>query len=186
MSLVPVREDDEVRGARDSARRALASGDRSSARKALSGTGLLGRDVPFPVALAVAEECGRAGAVSLVSGDLTLAAALLGSGEQLVVLGSAYASRRCAFGRPLSRFQVQRHAFAFAAARLTGGRALIWRAAEFGDPMDLAAALPEAADAAWFAAETVLQVHGASGYCVGEIAERWAQIARTRAGLQAR
>ncbi|HEV7209555.1 MAG TPA: acyl-CoA dehydrogenase family protein [Mycobacteriales bacterium] len=181
MSLLPVLEDEEVRAARDSARGVLAMG-----HAGLLGTGLLGPDVPMTIRLAVAEECGRAAALELVTGDLPTAAALLGSGETLLQLGARYASERQAFGRPLSRFQVQRHAFAAAAVRLAAARALTWRAAALGDSMDLAAALPEAAEAAWFTAETVLQVHGGGGYAAGEVADRWTEIIRVRAAVQAR
>lgn len=182
MTLPVPPEAEEVRAARAAARRGLADG----AGDRLSQAGLLDPDLPADVLLAVAEECGRAGLPGLVTGDLPTAAALAGTAAALLEAGAAYASAREVFGRPLSRFQVQRHAFALAAARLAASRALTWRAAAGGDPADAEAALPEAAEAAWQVAEVVLQVHGGTGYSDGDVAARWTQIAAARARVRAR
>lgn len=150
----------------------------------LRAAGLLAPDLPYQVMLTVAEECGRTGLLDVCGGPLAQAAALAGIGERLMDLGVGYATQRRVFGRPLAEFQVQRHAFALASARLAASRALTWRAAQYAEPLDLATAAPVAADAAWLAAETALQVHGGNGYSDEyEVSRRWTQVARARASI---
>ena len=171
----------EVSAARTLAARVLRDGGGGAA---LAGLGLADEDLPVPVLLAVAEECGRAGMLDVPGGELAQAAALVGTAAALLDMGARYAASRHAFGRPLARFQVQRHAFALAAARVAASRALTWRAAEHGDPLDCSCALAVAADAAWLAAETALQVHGGNGYSDEyEVSRRWTQVARVRARI---
>jgi alkylation response protein AidB-like acyl-CoA dehydrogenase len=80
-----------------------------------------------------------------------------------------YALQREAFGRPIARFQVQRHGLAEAATHLTAARAMVhdvaWQGAEQGSvPDEAALARRFAARAASSATDRCLQVHGGYGY----------------------
>jgi acyl-CoA dehydrogenase len=120
--------------------------------------------------VAVARELGRAelaAAAELLGGEpLLLAAALCGAAGAALDLGTAYAGQRVVFGKPLSRMQVQRQAFALATAEVAAADALVRRVAarEPADEIEAAACLPVAERAAWLAVETALQVHGGYGY----------------------
>lgn len=166
--------------------RAVAARAAAGAETPLRTAGLLADDLPMDVALAVAEECGRAGLVELPAEGLPRAAAALGSAAHLLDAGTRYARDRQVFGRPLATFQVQRHAFARAASDLAAARALVWRAATYADRLDVATAEVVAMDAAWRAAETVLQIHGGNGYSEGDVSARWRVIAGERAAALAR
>jgi len=166
----------------------------TAARTALAESGLADVALPLPVRVEVALVAGGAGSglgVSVLElgedpGDLLSAALAVGCGRAALRLGLAYAQQREAFGRPLAGFQVQRHAFARAAAHLMAAGALIRRAVESGNELDCAAALPTACQACWEAAETALQVHGGYGY-IDEfpISRLWLDAARLRASVPA-
>lgn len=171
-----------------------ADGPPAAVREPFEAAGLLDADLPQPVVIAVGTELGRAGlhAALVILGadgdiapdDLRVAAALAGAADALVACGTAYAAGRVVFGRPLAKMPVQRNLFATAAARSDAAVALCRRAAELGHPLDVAAALPVACDAAWLAAETALQVHGGYGYTDEyPVSRMWREVAAVRARL---
>ena len=170
-----------------------APGPPPGVRAPFAAAGLLDADLPADVAVEVAWQLGRTGlraAVQVLSvdpadadpGDLRLAGALSGAADALVEIGLEYARGRVVFGRELSRFPVQRSLFAAAAARSAAAIALCRRAASGADPLDVAAALPVASDAAWVAAETALQVHGGYGYTDDyPVSRMWREVLAVRA-----
>ncbi|HEV2373162.1 MAG TPA: acyl-CoA dehydrogenase family protein [Streptosporangiaceae bacterium] len=115
---------------------------------------------------AVAEAAGRA----LRAGALASAAQLLGAGRALLEASITHARQRTQFGRPVGAFQAVKHALAGVAIDLEFARPLAYAAAEAMDAgrasagRDVAAARVAGADAAYRAARTALQVHGAIGY----------------------
>jgi hypothetical protein len=170
-----------------------AAGPPAAVRAPFEHAGLRDVELPPLVHVEVGIELGRAGLLAAVevqgvdptrAPDLRLAAALCGAGDALVACGIAYAKDRVVFGRPLARMPVQRNLFARAAAAVDAATALCRRAAAVGDPLDVAAALSVAADAAWLAAETALQVHGGNGYSDEyPVSRMWREVAAVRAAL---
>jgi len=174
-----------------------ADGVPTAVREPFQAAGLLDAELWAGAQVEVAWQLGRAGLQAAVAvlgvdarpdeadlPDLRLAAALAGAGDVLVQCGIAYAKERVAFGRPLAKMPVQRNLFARAAAGVDAALALCRRAAVGADPLDLAAALPVAADAAWLAAETALQVHGGNGYTDDyPVSRMWREVAAVRAAL---
>ncbi len=161
----------------------------ASAAADLTAAGLLDPSLPSPVivevAAALAAVLGLTAALELLErNDFALAGALCGAAQAALDAGMAYARDREVFGKPLARFPVQRYAFATAAAWTEAALARARRAAAGGAPMDVAAAVPAAADAAWRAVETALQVHGGYGYTDEfPISRMWHEVATVRAGL---
>ena len=156
----------------------------------LERAGLLDPALPLPVrveiGVALAETAGLATAVELLGrDDLALAGAFCGAAQAALDAGMAYARQREVFGKPLARFPVQRMAFATATAWTEAALALARRAAAGGAELDVAAAVPAAADAAWRAVETALQVHGGYGYTDEfPVSRMWHEVARERAVTQ--
>jgi alkylation response protein AidB-like acyl-CoA dehydrogenase len=68
------------------------------------------------------------------------------------------------FGAPIGRFQAVKHQLADVAIGLEFSRPLLYGAAVTGTPRDVSAAKVACGDAAYRAARTALQVHGAIGY----------------------
>ncbi|MGI5348881.1 acyl-CoA dehydrogenase family protein [Streptomyces sp. CA-250714] len=101
---------------------------------------------------------------------LLTAAQLLGAGQALLEVSVSYAGERRQFGRPVGSFQAVKHQLASAAVALEFARPLLYggalavRGDAAADPRDLPAAKAACADAAYQAARTALQVHGALGY----------------------
>lgn len=166
----------------------------AAAGRALAAAGLAGAALPLAVRVEVALVAGGAGArvgarVLDLAEDptgLLRASLAVGCGQAALRLGLDHAQHREAFGRPLAEFQVQRHAFAHAGARLMAAGALVRRAVESTHDIDVAAALPVACQACWQAAETALQVHGGYGYSDEfAISRLWLDAARLRASLGA-
>ena len=172
----------------------------AAARRGLADAGLAGAGLPLPVRVEVALVAGGAGSelgarmldLGEDSAGLLRAALAVGCGQAALRLGLEYAQQREVFGRPLAGFQVQRHAFARAAARLMAAGALVRRAAvrraaerragESRHELDCATALPAACQACWEAVDTALQVHGGYGFCDEfAISRLWLDAARTRA-----
>ncbi|HVF21218.1 MAG TPA: acyl-CoA dehydrogenase family protein [Mycobacteriales bacterium] len=171
-----------------------AAGPPGDVGRALADAGLLDADLEPGVRVEVAFALGRAGlraaltAMDVEPGDpadpMCFAAALAGAGDALVECGIAYAKERVVFGRPLAKMPVQRSLFAAAAADIDAAIALCRRAAVLGDPLDVASALPCAADAAWRAAETALQVHGGYGYTDEyPVSRMWREVAAARTAI---
>ena len=107
------------------------------------------------------------GAMAGARHDLRTAAAAVSGAWQTWRDAHAYAQQRTAFGRPIGRFQVNRHALADTATRLTAAEALVHDAASAlsaGKPATTAAARSYAATVALQTSDVCLQLHGGFGY----------------------
>ncbi|KXO98435.1 acyl-CoA dehydrogenase family protein [Tsukamurella pseudospumae] len=110
-----------------------------------------------------------------VAGAFAVAAQLLGAGRRLLDDTVEYAKARSQYGKAIGEYQAIKHLLADVATRLElaapllhGAAVALSGAASRGvdlDPVrDVSAARVAAADAAYLAARTALQVHGAIGY----------------------
>ncbi|GAB3457629.1 acyl-CoA dehydrogenase [Actinophytocola sediminis] len=97
-------------------------------------------------------------------GVLCVAAQLLGLGRGILDQASAYVRSRRQFGRPVGQFQAVQHQLANVLVALEFARPLVHDAATTLAPLDISAAKVATAEAAYLAARTALQVHGAIGY----------------------
>ena len=99
---------------------------------------------------------------------LAVAAQLAGAGRWLLDSSVAYAKQRSQYGKPIGQYQAVKHLLADVATRLELATPLVHGAAVAltagPAPRDVSAARVAAADAAYLAARTALQVHGAIGY----------------------
>jgi alkylation response protein AidB-like acyl-CoA dehydrogenase len=93
---------------------------------------------------------------------LACAAELLGAGERVLADSVSYAKQRRQFGREIGSYQAIKHQLADVRIALDFARPLVLGAA-LGE-VPVAAAKIAAADAAYRASRTALQVHGAIGY----------------------
>jgi len=99
---------------------------------------------------------------------LANAALLLGAGERILADSVEYVKQRRQFGRQIGSYQAIKHKLADVRIALdfvrplVQGAALADGSADF--PRDVSAACVAAADAAYLASRTGLQVHGAIGY----------------------
>ncbi|MFE9254570.1 acyl-CoA dehydrogenase family protein [Streptomyces sp. NPDC006879] len=109
---------------------------------------------------------------------LLTAAQALGCGEALLAATVAHAKRRTQFGVPIGGFQAVKHRLADTFLALEFARPLLWAAAVSGVPADIAAAKLTAGEAAYRAARTALQVHGAIGYTEELDLSLWIRKAR--------
>jgi alkylation response protein AidB-like acyl-CoA dehydrogenase len=107
--------------------------------------------------------------------ELREAAAAVGAGWVTFHDAVQYAGQRTAFGRPIGRFQVNRHALSEIATWLTAAEALVhdcaWALATRG-AADTAAARLAAGSALRQAADVCLQLHGGNGYTTDFDAQR--------------
>ncbi len=97
-------------------------------------------------------------------GVLTCSAQLLGLGRAVLEMTTAHAGARTQFGKPIGGFQAVKHHLANVLIGLEMARPLVFGAAVTLAPGDISAAKVATSDAAWNAARTALQVHGAIGY----------------------
>ncbi|WP_346127788.1 acyl-CoA dehydrogenase family protein [Lentzea roselyniae] len=97
-------------------------------------------------------------------GVLTCSAQLLGLGRAMLEMTTAHTLARTQFGRPIGSFQAVKHHLANVLIGLELARPLVFGAAVTMTTRDVSAAKVAASDAAWNAARTALQVHGAIGY----------------------
>ncbi|MFJ9779770.1 acyl-CoA dehydrogenase family protein [Amycolatopsis sp. NPDC101161] len=99
-------------------------------------------------------------------GVLAASAQLLGAGQWLLDTSVEYAKQRRQYGRAIGEYQAIKHLLADVATRLELARPLLHGAAVAGGTFarDVSAAKVMAGDAAYLAARTALQVHGAIGY----------------------
>jgi alkylation response protein AidB-like acyl-CoA dehydrogenase len=101
-------------------------------------------------------------------GALATAAYVHGAGAALLSRATGYARQRHQFGRPIGSFQAVKHQLADVAVALDLARPLLFGAALALDTAtaarDVSAAKVACTDAAYRAARTALQVHGAIGY----------------------
>lgn len=93
---------------------------------------------------------------------LACAAQLLGAGERVLADSVTYAKQRRQFGREIGSYQSVKHQLADVRIALDFARPLVFGAA-LGE-VPASAAKVAAADAAYLASRTGLQVHGAIGY----------------------
>jgi alkylation response protein AidB-like acyl-CoA dehydrogenase len=122
-------------------------------------------------------------------GALACAAQLLGAGRALLERATGYAGQRRQFGRPIGQFQAIKHGLADVLVGLELARPLLYgaalavaaRSATAG--RDVSAAKVAAGQAAYRAARTGLQVHGAVGYTREYDLGRW--LTKVRALLSA-
>jgi hypothetical protein len=93
---------------------------------------------------------------------LATSAQLLGAGERLLAESVAYVKQRRQFGRAIGSYQAIKHQLADVRIALDFARPLVFGAA-LGE-VSVSAGKVSAGDAAYLAARTGLQVHGAIGY----------------------
>ncbi len=98
------------------------------------------------------------------AGALACAAQLLGLGRALLEMSVSYAKSRVQFGQPIGRFQATKHRLADVLIAHDFARPLLYAAAASGSARDISAAKVACGDAAYLAARSALQVHGAIGY----------------------
>ncbi|MEU0798027.1 acyl-CoA dehydrogenase family protein [Amycolatopsis sp. NPDC005961] len=99
-------------------------------------------------------------------GVLAVSAQLLGAGQWLLDASVAYAKQRSQYGRAIGEYQAVKHLLADVVTQLELARPLLYGAAVAGETFtrDVSAAKVMAGAAAYLAARTALQVHGAIGY----------------------
>ncbi len=120
---------------------------------------------------------------------LACAAQLLGAGERLLEEAVGYAKQRAQFGRVIGEYQALKHAMADVRVALDFARPLLYVAAlslQAGScdaARDVSAAKVAVGDAAYAAARTALQVHGAIGYTAEHDLGLW--ITKVRALVNA-
>ncbi|WP_199431793.1 acyl-CoA dehydrogenase family protein [Qaidamihabitans albus] len=129
-------------------------------------------------------------------GVLATSAQLLGAGRWLLERSVEYARQRRQYGRAIGEYQAIKHLLADVATRLELAEPLLYGAAvamaaggknveNLGRghlARDVSAAKVAAADAAYLAARTGLQVHGAIGYTAEHPLGRWLATVRALAG----
>ena len=99
---------------------------------------------------------------ALEAAALAAAAQLLGAGERMLDESVTYVKQRTQFGRQIGSYQAIKHALADVRIALDFVHPLVYAAALDASPVS--AAKVAAGDAAYLAARTALQVHGAIGY----------------------
>ncbi|ANZ41067.1 hypothetical protein BBK82_38890 [Lentzea guizhouensis] len=115
-------------------------------------------------------------------GVLACSAQLLGLGRAMLELTTAHAKARAQFGKPIGSFQAVKHHLANVLIGLELARPLVFGAAVTTDPRDVSAAKVAASEAAWRAARTALQVHGAIGYTAEYELSRFLLLTRALRG----
>ncbi|NEB81704.1 acyl-CoA dehydrogenase, partial [Streptomyces sp. SID14478] len=106
------------------------------------------------------------------------AAQAVGVGRALLDRTVAYVKQRTQFGTPIGAFQTVKHRLADTLIALEFARPLVHGAALTLRPDDLAAAKAAAGEAAYTAARTALQLHGAIGYTAEFDLSLWLTKAR--------
>jgi alkylation response protein AidB-like acyl-CoA dehydrogenase len=106
---------------------------------------------------------------TLDKGRITLGALALGLGLGAMAAARTYALQRQQFGRPIADFQAIQWKLADMSTRLEAARLLVYRAAilcDSGRPFSQEAAMAKlfASEAAMFATEEAVQIHGGYGY----------------------
>ncbi|MFD9268938.1 acyl-CoA dehydrogenase family protein [Streptomyces goshikiensis] len=129
-------------------------------------------------ALAAGAAVSAAARAALDWARLLTAAQCLGVGEALLARTVAYARQRTQFGAPIGSFQAVKHRLADTLLALEFARPLLFAAALSLDPGEVAAAKLAAGEAAYAAALTALQLHGAIGYTEELDLSLWLRKAR--------
>ncbi|MCB5181340.1 acyl-CoA dehydrogenase family protein [Streptomyces antimicrobicus] len=109
---------------------------------------------------------------------LLTAAQALGVGQALLERTVAYVKQRTQFGTPVGAFQAVKHRLADTLLALEFARPLVFGAAVTTADGDVAAAKLAAGGAAYRAARTALQLHGAVGYTQELELSLWLRKAR--------
>jgi alkylation response protein AidB-like acyl-CoA dehydrogenase len=131
--------------------------------------------------------------MALLHGAIALAAEQLGVAAHCLQMSCAYVTQREQFGRPVASFQAVKHRCAQMLVAVESARSAVWGAACVADAspsldgLEFAAAqaLCTAHDAAAFAAQEAIQLHGGTGYtwaCDAHLYLRRAQNNRQRLG----
>ncbi|MCF1597022.1 acyl-CoA dehydrogenase family protein, partial [Streptomyces muensis] len=115
---------------------------------------------------------------ALTYARLATAAQALGVGHALLDRTVAHVRQRTQFGVPIGSFQAVKHRLADARIGLEFARPLLFGAALTLAPADVAAAKVTACEAAYTAARTALQLHGAIGYTAEYDLSLWLTKAR--------
>lgn len=97
-------------------------------------------------------------------GVLATSAQLLGAGVRVLADSVTYVKQRKQFGREIGSYQAIKHQLADVRIALDFARPLLYGAALSTEARDVSAAKVACSDAAYLAARTGLQVHGAIGY----------------------
>jgi alkylation response protein AidB-like acyl-CoA dehydrogenase len=113
---------------------------------------------------------------------LACSAQLLGLGEALLAASVGYVKQRKQFGRAIGEYQALKHALADVRIGLDFARPLVLGAAVTGSSRDASAAKVATAEAAYAAARTALQVHGAIGYTAEHDLSLWLLKVRALVG----
>ncbi|MFG2709651.1 acyl-CoA dehydrogenase family protein [Streptomyces goshikiensis] len=129
-------------------------------------------------ALAAGPAVSAAARTALDWARLLTAAQCLGVGEALLARTVAYAKQRTQFGTPIGSFQAVKHRLADTLLALEFARPLLFAAALSLEPGEVAAAKLAAGEAAYAAALTALQLHGAIGYTEELDLSLWLRKAR--------
>ncbi|MFJ2742225.1 acyl-CoA dehydrogenase family protein [Streptomyces sp. NPDC087440] len=109
---------------------------------------------------------------------LLTATQALGVGDALLAQTVAYVKQRTQFGTPIGSFQAVKHRLADTLVGLEFARPLLYGAALSMSGADVAAAKVTAGEAAYAAARTALQLHGAVGYTQELDLSLWLRKAR--------
>ncbi|MBT2482178.1 acyl-CoA dehydrogenase family protein [Streptomyces sp. ISL-94] len=128
--------------------------------------------------LAAAPQVVEAAVVAGRWARLLTAAQCLGVGEALLARTVEYAKQRTQFGTPIGGFQAVKHRLADTLLGLEFARPLVWAAALSLAPGEVAAAKLTAGEAAYAAALSALQLHGAVGYTEELDLSLWLRKAR--------
>ncbi|AVZ72455.1 acyl-CoA dehydrogenase [Streptomyces lunaelactis] len=136
--------------------------------------------VPGPegAALAVGPQVAAVAAYAADVAALATAAQALGVGLTLLDRTVAYVKQRTQFGTAIGSFQAVKHRLADTLIGLEFARPLLYGAALSMAPADIAAAKVSAGEAAYAAARTALQLHGAVGYTEELDLSLWLRKAR--------
>ncbi|ARS25883.1 acyl-CoA dehydrogenase family protein [Sphingomonas sp. KC8] len=119
---------------------------------------------------------------------LMAAAQLVGAADRMLALSVDYAKQREQFGQPIGSFQAVKHHAASVAVKVEFAKPVLWRAAyalqngHARASLNVSHAKLAATDAAIFAAETAIQIHGAMGYTYEVDLHFWMKRAWALAG----
>ncbi|MDJ0384341.1 acyl-CoA dehydrogenase family protein [Streptomyces sp. G-G2] len=138
----------------------------------------LSRAAPGGELLAAGPAVAAAAGAALRWARLLTAAQSLGVGEALLARTVRYAKQRTQFGAPIGSFQAVKHRLADTLIGLEFARPLLWAAALDLAPGEIAAAKVSAGEAAYRAAMSALQLHGAVGYTEELDLSLWLRKAR--------
>ncbi|MGW8331907.1 acyl-CoA dehydrogenase family protein [Streptomyces sp. NPDC055897] len=138
----------------------------------------LSRPLPGGELLYAGPQLREAVARATVWARLAAAGQCLGLAEALLARTVAYVKQRTQFGAPIGSFQAVKHRLADTLVAIEFARPLLYGAALSLAPGEVAAAKVTAGEAAYAAARTALQLHGAIGYTQELDLSLWLRKAR--------